>query len=63
MAGDKGREAVKENTEWWKEQIRDKLGENTASQLANGLVNLASETGDLAMLGGAGYLCHRGQLL
>lgn len=52
MAGDKGREAVKEKTEWWKEQSRDKLGENTASQLTNGLVNLASETGDLAMLGG-----------
>ena len=52
LAGDKGRESLKESAEWWKEQIRDKLGENTASQLANGLVNLASETGDLAMLGG-----------
>ncbi|HAT8032279.1 TPA: hypothetical protein GF039_08190 [Citrobacter rodentium] len=52
LAGDKARESVKESAEWWKKQIRDKLGENTASQLANGLVNLASETGDLAMLGG-----------
>jgi filamentous hemagglutinin len=52
LAGDKGRESLQESKEWWKEQIRDKLGENTASQLANGLVNLAAETGDLAMLGG-----------
>ncbi|HAV9700848.1 TPA: filamentous hemagglutinin N-terminal domain-containing protein [Escherichia coli] len=52
LAGDKARESVKASAEWWKKQIRDKLGENTASQLANGLVNLASETGDLAMLGG-----------
>ncbi|WP_436859261.1 cysteine peptidase family C39 domain-containing protein [Citrobacter tructae] len=52
MAGDEGRKSVKESAEWWKAQIREKLGENTASQLANGLVNLASETGDLAMLGG-----------
>jgi len=52
LAGDKARESVKESSEWWKEQIRDKLGKNTASQLANGLVNLASATGDLAMLGG-----------
>ncbi|WP_436859264.1 hemagglutinin repeat-containing protein [Citrobacter tructae] len=52
MAGNEGRKSVKESAEWWKAQIREKLGENTASQLANGLVNLASETGDLAMLGG-----------
>ncbi|GKX56134.1 hypothetical protein SOASR030_22460 [Leminorella grimontii] len=52
MLGDKGRESVKESAEWWKEQIRDKLGENIASQLANGLVIFASESGDLAMLGG-----------
>ncbi|HFQ8226987.1 TPA: hemagglutinin repeat-containing protein [Citrobacter freundii] len=52
LAGDKARESVKQSAEWWKEQIRDRLGENTASQLANGLVNLAAETGDLAMLGG-----------
>lgn len=32
--------------------VRDRLGDNIASQLANGLVNLAAETGDLAMLGG-----------
>jgi filamentous hemagglutinin len=52
LAGDKARESVKQSAEWWKAQIRDKLGENTVSQLANGLVNLASESGDLAMLGG-----------
>ncbi|RPD94083.1 hypothetical protein BBB56_21810 [Candidatus Pantoea deserta] len=45
MAGDKAIESVKESKEWWKEQIREKLGENTASQLVNGLV---SETGDTA---------------
>ena len=31
---------------------RDRLGDNIASQHANRLVNLAAETGDLAMLGG-----------
>lgn len=52
LSGDQARESVKQSAEWWKAQIRDKLGENTVSQLANGLVNLASESGDLAMLGG-----------
>lgn len=52
MTGDAARQTVKESAEWWKEKVRNKLGENTASQLANGLVNLASETGDFAMLGG-----------
>ncbi|EOV8961494.1 hemagglutinin repeat-containing protein [Cronobacter turicensis] len=52
LAGDKARESVKESAEWWKAQVRDKLGENTASQLANGLINMASDTGDLTILGG-----------
>ncbi len=52
LAGDKARESVKESAEWWKAQIRNKLGENTVSQIANGLVNVAAETGDVAMLGG-----------
>ena len=52
MAGDKGRESLKESKEWWKEQIREQLGENTVSQIANGLVNAAAETGDFAMLSG-----------
>ncbi|WP_024550140.1 VENN motif pre-toxin domain-containing protein [Siccibacter turicensis] len=52
MSGDKARQSVKESAEWWKEQVRGKLGENIVSQMANGLVNLASETGDFAMLGG-----------
>lgn len=52
LAGDKGSESLKESKEWWKEQIREKLGENTVSQIANGLVNVAGETGDLAILGG-----------
>ena len=49
---DKGRESIKESATWWKEQVRDKLGENTASQLANGLINFTSESGDLVMAGG-----------
>lgn len=52
LKGDEFRNNVKQSAEWWKEQIRDKLGENIASQLANGLINFASETGDIAMLGG-----------
>ncbi|ROP48904.1 filamentous hemagglutinin [Enterobacter sp. BIGb0383] len=52
LKGDEAREAVKQSAEWWKEQVRDKLGKNLASQLANGLINVASETGDMAMLGG-----------
>ncbi|GEM_PF-1943283 len=52
MAGDKGRESLKESKEWWKKQIREQLGENTVSQIANGLVNAAAETGDFAMLSG-----------
>ncbi|WP_305067801.1 MULTISPECIES: hemagglutinin repeat-containing protein [unclassified Kosakonia] len=52
LTGDTTRESVRQSAEWWKEQIRDKLGENTASQIANGLVNVASESGDLAMLSG-----------
>ncbi|WP_420852908.1 hemagglutinin repeat-containing protein [Siccibacter turicensis] len=52
MTGDTARQSVKESAEWWKEQVRGKLGENIVSQMANGLVNLASETGDFAMLGG-----------
>ncbi|EMD9247083.1 hemagglutinin repeat-containing protein [Cronobacter dublinensis] len=52
LTGDAARQSVKQSAEWWKEQVRNKLGKNTASQLANGLVNLASETGDIAMLGG-----------
>lgn len=52
LTGDAARQSVKQSAEWWKEQVRNKLGKNTASQLANGLINLASETGDFAMLGG-----------
>ncbi|ELQ6135126.1 VENN motif pre-toxin domain-containing protein [Cronobacter dublinensis] len=46
LTGDAARQSVKQSAEWWKEH------KNTASQLANGLINLASETGDIAMLGG-----------
>nr|WP_268991784.1 VENN motif pre-toxin domain-containing protein [Limnobaculum eriocheiris] len=49
---DNTRESVKESAQYWKGQVREKLGENTASQLANGLIILASEAGDLALAGG-----------
>ncbi len=52
LAGDKARESVKQSAEWWKTQVRDKLGENIASQLVNGLINASSETSDFVMLGG-----------
>ena len=52
LKGDEYRDNVKQSAEWWKQQVRGKLGENIASQLANGLINFASETGDMAMLGG-----------
>jgi len=52
LAGDKARESVKQSAEWWKTQVRNKLGENIASQLVNGLINASSETSDFVMLGG-----------
>ncbi|CVB09094.1 Filamentous hemagglutinin [Serratia marcescens] len=52
LAGDKARESVKQSAEWWKAQVRDKLGENLASQLVNGLIHAGSEAGDTVMLGG-----------
>ncbi|MBT9186607.1 VENN motif pre-toxin domain-containing protein [Pectobacterium punjabense] len=29
LSGDKARQSVKESAEWWKKQVRDKLGEGT----------------------------------
>ncbi|MGP3591082.1 VENN motif pre-toxin domain-containing protein, partial [Vagococcus sp. WN89Y] len=52
LAGDKARESVIQSAEWWKTQVRNKLGENIASQLVNGLINASSETSDFVMLGG-----------
>ncbi|MCE0829067.1 VENN motif pre-toxin domain-containing protein, partial [Buttiauxella sp. A2-C2_NF] len=52
LSGDKARAAVKENTEVMKAQVREKMGDNIASQLTNGVLNAVSEAGDLAMAGG-----------
>ncbi|BCQ36936.1 hypothetical protein ERHA54_45470 [Erwinia rhapontici] len=54
LAGDKARESVKQSTEHWKEQVRDKLGEGTTSSIANGIINALADTGDAA-LGSADY--------
>ncbi|WP_245218999.1 hypothetical protein [Photorhabdus khanii] len=43
---------MKESTEYWKSQVRDKMGENLASQLTNGVLNAVSEAGDFVMAGG-----------
>ena len=55
LAGDKAREAVKQSAEWWKDQVRDKLGEGTTSAIANGIINAIADTGDTA-LGSADYV-------
>ncbi|MFD3242591.1 VENN motif pre-toxin domain-containing protein [Rahnella perminowiae] len=52
LSGDKARAAVKESAEEMKAQVREKMGENLASQLTNGVLNAVSETGDLALAGG-----------
>ncbi|WP_350316631.1 hemagglutinin repeat-containing protein [Pectobacterium aroidearum] len=55
LTGDKGRELLKESAEWWKKQIRDKLGEGTTSAIANSIINAVADTGDAA-LGGTDYV-------
>ncbi len=52
LAGDKARQSVKESKEWWQAQVREKLGEVTASQLINGALNAVGDTGDFVMAGG-----------
>ncbi|WP_305144376.1 VENN motif pre-toxin domain-containing protein, partial [Photorhabdus luminescens] len=52
LLGDNARKSVKESTEYWKTQIRDKMGENLASQLTNGVLNAVSEASDFVMAGG-----------
>jgi filamentous hemagglutinin len=51
LSGDKARVAVKESAEYWKDQVRNALGEGTTSSIANGIIN----TGDSA-IGSADYV-------
>ncbi|MCA6924596.1 hypothetical protein LF937_00390, partial [Pectobacterium versatile] len=55
LSGDKARQLVKESAEWWKQQVRDKLGEGTTSSVANGIINAIADSGD-ATLGSADYV-------
>ncbi|WP_206054236.1 VENN motif pre-toxin domain-containing protein, partial [Klebsiella sp. K-Nf6] len=55
LAGDESRKSVKESAEWWKTQVRDKLGEGTTSSIANGIINALADTSDAA-LGSADYV-------
>ncbi|RAT13696.1 hypothetical protein AU496_11145 [Lonsdalea populi] len=55
LSGDKARESVKQSAEYWKEQIRDKLGNGTTSSMANGIINAIADTGDTA-IGSADYV-------
>ncbi|GKV92922.1 hemagglutinin repeat-containing protein [Pectobacterium aroidearum] len=55
LRGDKTRQSVKESAEWWKKQVRDKLGEGTTSAIANSIINAVADTGDAA-LGGTDYV-------
>ena len=55
FSGDKARESVKQSAEYWKDQIRDKLGNGTTSSIANGIINALADTGDAA-LGSADYV-------
>ncbi|WP_209435497.1 EndoU domain-containing protein, partial [Photorhabdus khanii] len=52
LAGDKARESVKESTEYWKNKVREKLGENTVSQIVNGVLTATGDAGDLALATG-----------
>ncbi|NPE71806.1 hemagglutination protein, partial [Dickeya dadantii] len=55
LAGDKARQSVKESAEWWKKQVRDKLGEGTTSATANSIINAIADSGDSA-IGSADYV-------
>ncbi len=50
LAGDKARESLKGSNEWWKQRVRDTLGENTSSQITNGVLNALAEVGDTGLL-------------
>ena len=54
LAGDKGRKSVKESAEWWKAQVRDKMGEGPLSATTNAVINALADTGDIA-IGSADY--------
>ncbi|WP_072034242.1 hemagglutinin repeat-containing protein [Pectobacterium fontis] len=55
LSGDKARQSVKESAEWWKQQVRDKLGDGATSSIANSIINAVADTGDAA-LGGTDYV-------
>ncbi|MEI7348139.1 NucA/NucB deoxyribonuclease domain-containing protein [Dickeya chrysanthemi] len=55
LAGDNARQSVKESAEWWKKQVRDKLGEGTTSATANSIINAIADSGDSA-IGSADYV-------
>ncbi|WP_330452726.1 VENN motif pre-toxin domain-containing protein [Pantoea agglomerans] len=57
LSGDKARQSVKESAEWWKKQVRDKLGDGTISAIANSIINVVADTGDAA-LGRTDYVAH-----
>lgn len=50
LTGDKARESLKGSNEWWKQRVRDTLGENTSSQITNGVLNALAEVGDTGLL-------------
>ncbi|WP_231570559.1 hemagglutinin repeat-containing protein [Aeromonas dhakensis] len=50
LAGDKARESLKGSNEWWKQRVRETLGENTSSQITNGVLNALTEVGDSGLL-------------
>ncbi|MGM8792387.1 hemagglutinin repeat-containing protein [Enterobacter chuandaensis] len=54
LAGDEGRKSVKESAEWWKAQVRDKVGEGPLSATTNAVINALADTGDIA-IGSADY--------
>ncbi|TKI02189.1 VENN motif pre-toxin domain-containing protein, partial [Martelella alba] len=62
LSGDKARESVKQSAEYWKEQVRDKLGDGTTSAIANSIITALADTGDAA-LGGADYVADAAMVL
>ncbi len=55
LSGDKARESVKQSTEWWKNQVREKLGEGKTSTAVNSVLGALNDAGDFALTG-ADYL-------
>ncbi|SMB80007.1 Pre-toxin domain with VENN motif-containing protein [Pasteurella testudinis DSM 23072] len=50
LSGDEFRRKLEEDKERYKQKVRDELGNNTASQLINGVINVIAETGDFGVL-------------